>query len=226
MANNFELKATNREVTGKAHARRLRRLEGLMPAILYGGDSEPKSIDLIHNDVVTALKNEAFYSHILTLDLDGKKEQVVLKDLQRHPVKQQIMHMDFLRVKATEAITMKVPLHFIGDDIAPGTKAGGSVSHLLNEVEIKCLPKDLPEFISVDISKLELDQALHLSELVVPKTVEIIQLSHGEENDLPVVNIHKVKVKAIEEPVAAEEESEEGDAKEVEAKDGEAKKEE
>ncbi len=199
MASNFELNATKRDTVGKSHAKRTRRLQGLMPAIIYGGNNKPTPININHNQILRVTKNEAFFSHILTLSIDGQKEQVVIKDIHRHPHRQEILHMDFLRIKAKEAITMKIPLHFIGEDIAPGVKDGGSVSHLMTEIEIKCLPKDLPEFINVDISKLELDQSIHLAELEVPEKTEIIQLTHGEENDLPVVSIHKVKAQPVEE---------------------------
>lgn len=212
MTNNFELNATKRENLGKAHSRRLRRLEGLFPAVVYGGKGKPVSINLDQNKINTSLKNEAFYSHILSLTIDGKDEQVVLKDMQRHPFKKIIMHMDFLRVCASETITMKVPLHFTNEDTAVGVKDGGKVSHIVSDLKIKCLPKDLPEFINVDVANLELDHSIHLSELTLPKGVELPQLSLGEGHDLPVVSIHKVKMKEIsdEAPVATEVESETG----------------
>ena len=137
MAGNFELSATKRDTFGKGHTNRLRRLQGLMPAIIYGGDNSPSSINISHNLILKAIKNEAFFSHILTIDVEGKKEQVVIKDMHRHPYKKEILHMDFLRIKDKEAIVMKVPLHFTGEELAPGVKNGGAVSHLMTEVEIK-----------------------------------------------------------------------------------------
>lgn len=212
MSSSFELSATTRSQIGKSNSNRLRRLEGLMPAVIYGGDDGPMSVSISHNQVMIGTKSEAFFSSILTIEVDGKKEQVVIKDIQRHPYKNEILHMDFLRIKATDAITMKVPLHFTGEDIAPGVKSGGAVSHLMTEIDIKCLPKDLPEFINVDISKLGLDEAVHLSELAIPDTLEIVQLTHGADHDLPVVSIHKVKVQAVEDeaPVATDTGSDDG----------------
>ena len=201
MAAIFELDATARSQTGKAVNRRMRRLEDRVPAIIYGAGRDNESISLDHNSVQTALKHEAFYSHILTLNVDGKVQQAVLKDLQRHPYKSKIMHMDFLRVSAKEKLTMHVPIHFLGEDVAVGVKVGGGeISHLMTEVEIRCLPADLPEFIEADLSSLELGQSLHLSQLTPVKGVEIVGLD--QERDLAVASIHKPTVQKVEETVA------------------------
>lgn len=187
MAISFELEAQVRQDKGKGASRRLRRAEQV-PAILYGASKEATSLVLDHNKVSAALQNEAFYTHILTLKIDNKPEKVILKDLQRHPYKPHILHLDFLRINANEKLKMHVPLHFIDADKAPGVKAGGLVSHLISDIEISCLPANLPEFIEVDLSGMALNQLLHLSELKLPKGVETVALSHG--HDLPVASIH------------------------------------
>jgi large subunit ribosomal protein L25 len=189
MADIFELVAEKRADIGKGASRRLRRLEDKVPAILYGGEQAPIAITLDHRKVIKALENEAFYSHILTLHINGKPEQAVLKDVQRHAYKPKVTHLDFQRISAKSKLHMHVPLHFINADIAPGVKLGGGiVTHLLTDVEVVCLPSDLPEFISVDLANLQLNQAIHLSELSIPKGVELVALSHG--HDLSIVNIH------------------------------------
>ncbi|NOY63165.1 MAG: 50S ribosomal protein L25/general stress protein Ctc [Gammaproteobacteria bacterium] len=189
----FVLDSEVRAENGTNANRRLRRT-GKIPAVLYGAGKEALPLSLGHNEVLRHLENEAFYSHILTVKIDGKEEKVVLKDLQRHPFKPTILHLDLLRVDANTKIHMHVPLHFEGEDAAPGIKHGGSVSHLMVEVEVSCLPSDLPEFISVDLSSLDVGESIHLSELVLPEGVSIVALSRGAEHDLPVVLIHKPRV--------------------------------
>ena len=191
MSNDFNVVAELRSDLGKAHSRRMRRLDDKVPAVVYGGDKEPMAISVNHNVVRKSLENEAFYSHILTLNIGGKTEKAVLRAVQRHPYKPKIMHLDFMRISGKEKITMNVPLHFINEDQAPGVKTnGGIVSHLLTNVEVICLPDNLPEFITVDMSNLEVDQAIHLSQLKLPKGVELFELSHGHNNDKAVVSIH------------------------------------
>jgi large subunit ribosomal protein L25 len=197
----FEIDASLRSDTGKGASRRLRHAEKL-PGIVYGGGKEPVSLTLEHKTLAKALENEAFYSHILTLKTGSSSERVILKDLQRHPYRPLILHVDFQRIRADEKIHMHVPLHFIGAEEAPGVKiAGGIVSHLMNDVEVTCLPDDLPEYIKVDISKMELNDILHLSDLTLPKGVESIALNHG--NDKGIVSIHMPRIE--EEPVVEEE---------------------
>ena len=200
----FELNAELRHDQGKGASRRLRRTEDKVPAILYGGNEAPLAIMLDHKKVLHALANEAFYSHILTLNIGGKKQQAVLKDLQRHHYKKAIFHMDFQRVKASDRINMHVPLHFIGEANSPGVKAGGIVNHRMIEVEVRCLASFLPEYIEVDLSKLELDEALHLSQLKLPKGVELVALSHGHlaDHDQAIATIHLPRRGSEEETVA------------------------
>lgn len=189
--NQFEVTAEVRQDLGKGASRRLRRA-GKVPAIVYGAGKEATSLTLRHSEMIHHLEHEAFYSHILSLKIGDQVEQVVLKDLQRHPAKPIIMHADFMRVSETEKITMHVPLHFLNETTCVGVKQGGGVvSHQMVEIEIRCLPKDLPEFIAVDLTNLQLGQMIHLSELQLPAGVEIPALGHGAEHDLPVVTIHK-----------------------------------
>ncbi|MBA2653662.1 MAG: 50S ribosomal protein L25/general stress protein Ctc [Gammaproteobacteria bacterium] len=203
MSETYELTAETRAENGKGSSRRMRRLENKFPAIIYGGDKNPEMVSLDHNTFVHALENEGFYSHILTLSIGGKKEKVVLKDLHRHPSKPKILHADFLRVSAKTKITMNVPLHFKGEEVSPGVKTqGGIVSHLMSDIEVRCLPGNLPEFIEIDLSGLSIGDAIHLSELKLPKGVEITALAQGKEFDQPVVSIHKPSV--AEETPAAE----------------------
>lgn len=190
MDNQFQITAEPRSDLGTAFSRRLRRA-GRVPAVIYGGGQPNTAITLDHNDTIHHLEKEAFHSHVLTVDVGGRSEQVVLRDVQMHPYKRLVMHLDFLRVSADRKLRMMVPVHFVGEDVAPGVKLGGGVvSHLMPEIEIECLAKDLPEFIAVDISGLELDQALHLSDLKLPAGVSIPALALGHDHDLPVVAIH------------------------------------
>lgn len=216
MAKQFELVAERRNEIGKGASRRLRRLEAKVPGILYGGNEAALPILVEHRFLTKALENEAFYSHILTIKVDGKEHKAILRDLQRHPFKPRILHFDLQRVSAHEKIHMQVPLHFIGEEDAPGVKESeGVISHLMANVEIRCLPGDLPEFIEVDISKLALDESLHLSQLVLPKGVELATaVQPDSDRDAAVVNIHLPRIEAVEEPVVAEEASAEVEATE------------
>ena len=201
----FVLEAEIRENLGRSASRCLRRNEKI-PAVIYGAGKAPVSITLDHNKILHSLEHEAFYSSILEIKIGSKTEKAVLKDLQRHAYKPKIAHVDFLRVDSKVEIHMHVPLHFTGE--CPAVKEGGVMNHLVNEVEVVCLPGDLPEFIDVDISNLELDHTIHLSELTLPKGVKLAELVHG--NDAGVVNVHVPRaVKADEEeetaaPTAAE----------------------
>jgi len=204
MKENFEIEAVSRDLQGKGASRRLRR-EGLVPGIIYGGDKAPEMIATRHNELQQHLEHEAFYSHILTVKVDGKSQRVVLKDLQRHPAKPFIQHLDLLRVAESDRIKMNVPLHFLNEDTAPGVKAGGKVSHTLTDVEIICEAGDLPEYIEVDLAGMELGDTVHLSDLQLPKGVEIPALTHGDEHDTGVVAVHAPK------GAAADEEESEGE---------------
>ena len=175
----IELSAISRKAQGTGASRRLRK-SGRVPGIVYGG-AEPTLIDLDHNNLYYSLRKEAFHASILTLDLDGKKEPVLLRDFQMHPFRQQVQHIDFQRVESNKKIHMKVPLHFINADIAPGVKLnGGIVSHVMNDLNVACLPADLPEFIEVDLSTLALNHSIHVSDLNLPKGVEAAGVHIGE----------------------------------------------
>ena len=182
MATSFELNAEPRSDLGKGASRRLRRA-GKVPAIIYGGNKDPEALTLSHNEVLRNLENEAFYSHILTIKSSANETQAILRDLQRHPSKAIIMHMDLQRVSATETLRTNVPIHIIGEDVAPGVKEGGLVSHDLTDVEVECYPQDLPEYIEVDISALEVGDSIHLSALKVPEGVTLTELERGEDHD-------------------------------------------
>ncbi len=187
MSEKFEVLAESRSDTGKGASRRLRRV-GRVPAIVYGAHQEPEMISLAHNALILQLEHEAFYSHILTLNVAGKVQSVVLKDLQRHPAKPFILHADFQRIQANEKLRMSVPLHFLNASNCKGVKLGGGVvSHNLNEIEVTCLPQDLPEFIAIDLTDLDLGGIIHLSEVPLPPGVELAQ---APDPDVPVVVIH------------------------------------
>lgn len=199
---NFEFVAQKRDDLGKSASRRLRR-ELKVLGVVYGGGEAAASIALEQRLVAKALENEAVYSHILTLAVDGKKQKVILRDVQRHPFKPIIQHLDFMRVKESDMITMHVPLHFIGDETCPGVENGGIVNHLMSDIEIRCQAGKLPEFIEVDASKLDLDQDINLSQIKVPAGVEVVQLTLG--HDLPVVSVHLPRQTKADEEQAAEE---------------------
>lgn len=202
----FTLDAEIREDLGKGASRRLRHTDKV-PAVVYGGEKPAVSITLDHSKVLHAQEHEAFYSHILTLNIDNTSQQVILKDVQRHAFKPKILHMDFLRVDADHAITTTIPLHFINEETAEAVKMhGGVVSHTISEVEISCLPQDLPEFIEVDVAKCEMGSALHLSDIDVPKGVTLVELTKGEDHDQPVVSIKAPKAAADEDDSEAGEE--------------------
>jgi len=189
----IEINAETRTDLGKGASRRLRHQEK-MPAIVYG-NGEPVNLTIDLREVRPHVANEVFYSSVVSLKIDGKAEDVIVRDMQHHPYKIDVMHIDFQRVDAKKKMHIHVPLHFIGEDVAPGVKAGGLVSHVANEVEIECLPKDIPEFIEVDISALDLGDSIHLTEMTMPKGVALTALSHGDENhDTAIVSIHAPKV--------------------------------
>jgi large subunit ribosomal protein L25 len=204
MATAFKLNAKSRTEQGKAYSRRLRRFEGALPAVVYGAGKNPANITVDQNELKTLLNNEAAYSSVLTLNLNSTPEQVVIKDLHRHPWRQEILHIDFLRIKAGEKMTMNVPLHFLNEDTCVGVKAGGSISHLMTTVEVKCLPTALPEAIEVDVANLELDQILHLSDIKLPKGVEFAHEVDGEHNE-GIVSVHTNHSAEAEEDAHADE---------------------
>ena len=195
----FILKASVRNDLGKGASRRLRHAANI-PAVVYGGNKPAESVTILAKEIAKLFENEAAYSHVIELNVDGAKQNVIVKAMQRHPSKQFIMHADFVRVVAGQKLTAIVPVHFVGEE-AP-VKKGGEISHVLNEIEVTCLPKDLPEFIEVDLSALEIGAIVHLSDLKAPKGVEFVALAHGD--DKAVANVHAPRV--------APEEAEEGAA--------------
>jgi large subunit ribosomal protein L25 len=208
MAKGFDLVAEIREDAGKGSSRRLRR-EGKVPAIIYGGGKPPRPLAIERNALMRHMEQEAFFSSVINVQVGDKEQPAILKDVQMHPAKRMVLHMDLQRIIATEKIRMSVPIHFLNEDIATGVKlGGGTVAHMLSEVEITCLPKNLPEYLEVDIAELELDQMLHLSDIPLPEGVEIPELTQG--NDQGIVSIHIVKVAV--EPEEVEGEAEEGEA--------------
>ncbi len=204
MAEVHKLSASKRDDEGKGASRRLRRA-GSIPAIVYGGKDDPQSIQLAHESTWVASQNDWFYSQILSLDVGGKVQRVLLRDMQRHPYKQIIMHLDFQRVNENEAIRVSVPLHFLNADTSPAGKAADvSVTHELNEVEITCLPKDLPEYLEIDLGALEVGDTIHLSQVKLPEGVEVPELKLGPTHDVAIAVARYVK-EEIEEEVVAEE---------------------
>ncbi|QMT61160.1 50S ribosomal protein L25/general stress protein Ctc [Legionella sp. PC997] len=196
---NILLEAQARTDMGKGASRRLRRLENKVPAVIYGGDKKPMSIHFQHNKVVKALETESIYSSVFDITVDGKVEHVILKALQRHPYKPVVMHMDLQRVSKTDILVKLVPIHFINEEKAPGIKAGGIINHTMTQVEIRCQAKDLPEFISVDMSEVKMDDIVHLSHLKLPKGVQLtVDVTDGS-HDAPVVSIHMPRGNVTEE---------------------------
>lgn len=194
MSQDFVIEAFSRDVQGRGASRRLRREERKIPAIIYGGHKDATSISIWHNELKKALENEAFYSRVLTLELNGEKESVILKDLQRHPYKPLLTHADFQRVNKDEEIFVHVPLHMVNEETAPAVKTfGGVVFRLMTQVEIACLPQNLPEFIEIDLHDVEMDGIVHMSDLKLPEGVRIPALQHGAEQDQAVVTISKPK---------------------------------
>jgi large subunit ribosomal protein L25 len=193
MAKSHLINVEKRNDEGKGASRRLRRA-GVVPAIVYGGELKPVSIQLQHKDVWHASQSEWFYSSILDLSLGGDVQKVLLRDMQRHPFKQLVLHLDFQRVNENEAIRVRVPLHFLNQEVSPAGKTSGIViTHEINEVEISCLPRNLPEYIEIDLSELKIDDIIHLSEIKLPEGVEIPELRLGKEHDHAVVVAKEVR---------------------------------
>ena len=205
MSDTITLTATVRTDVGKGASRRLRRLEDKVPAIIYGGKKDAEKISILHKDITKALENDAVYSSIISLSIDGKAEDTIIKDIQRHPAKQIILHMDFLRVSKTTKLQTRVPLNFINEDICVGVKLGGGlIAHTMTDIEVSCLPKDLPESIDVDMAEVDVGQIVHLSDLTLPDGVESVSLSQGADYDLTVATVNKQKAVEIDEPIESE----------------------
>ena len=203
----FELQADVRSGHGKGAVRRLRRT-GRIPAIMYGAGQDPLPLDLAENVLRRQLSNEAWFSHVLTVKVDGREEKAVIKNLQRHPATERILHLDLLRVSETQKITMLVPIHFENEEDSPGRRAGGSISHHMTEVEISCLPGDLPEYLAVNTVHMDIGDSIHLSQVPLPEGVEVPALTHGSEHDQPVISIQVSRVTEVEEVTEAGEDFE------------------
>lgn len=201
----LHINAEKRDNKGTSTCRNIRR-SGLVPGIIYGGGKQEEMISLNKYEIAKSLDNEAFYSQVIDISLSGEKQQVILRDIQRHPAKREILHLDFQRIKADQKINVTIPIHFENEDIAHGVKIdGGIISRLMTEIEISSLPGDIPEYISVDLIDLGIDHPIHLSELKLPKGVELTSLQHGDDDsaDAAVVVIHKAKTIIEEEPTEA-----------------------
>ena len=204
--NDFEVVAQPRAALGTSASRRLRR-SGQIPANLYGGGKDPAPLALEENRIRKQIENEAFAAHILTVKVEDEESQAVLKSVHRDPVTNRVIHMDFQRISARSEIHMHVPLHFVNEEDCPGKRAGGIVTHLLVEVEVGCLPKDLPEYIEVDMASLDVGDSVHLSEIALPEGVHLMVLAHNPDNDQPVVSVQPPQKLEVED-VAEEEELE------------------
>jgi len=222
MSDQISLTADLRTDVGKGASRRLRRLSGIVPAIIYGGEDAPQNLALEARALNKAMEQEAFYSQILSVMIDGSTQQAVVRDLQRNPASGRVLHIDFQRVSADRELTVSVPLHFINEEKCVGVRlGGGSIGHNLTEVEISCLPANLPEYIEVDMEHVEESTSLHLSDLILPEGVTIVALTYGEDRDIPVVSVVVRRGGGEEEDEAATDEAsaddasaEEGDAAE------------
>ena len=207
---NYELNAEVREVKGKGASRRLRREEGLTPAIVYGGDKEPTQVTLAHKDVIKAFEDEGFFSHVVKLNVGGAAENVLIKDVQRHAYKPVVMHVDFQRVSATTKVKQHIPLHFINEETCKGVKLqGGKISHNISDVVVVCEAGKLPEFIEVDMADVEVGTTLHLSDLKLAEGVQILELTHGADHDAAVVSVDAPKGAAADDAEGEEAASEE-----------------
>src|SRR5690554_4519484 len=195
MSHEFHLQATSRNDLGKGASRRLRRLADDVPAVVYGAGKAAKSIAIQHKDLLKATSQEQFFSQVIALSVDGKKEQVVVKALQRHPSRPRIMHADFQRVKASEALQVRVPVHLINEDKCVGVKlGGGTIMRTMPELEVSCLPKDLPESLEVDVAELDVGESIHISQIKFPKSVESVDLSDSSDSDHAVVTVQAPRV--------------------------------
>ena len=222
MSIDFKLTAHAREERGKNASRRM-RAAGKVPGVIYGGGEPPEAVTFEHDTLMHNLENEAFYSHILTVDVEGTSQKAILRELQRHPHKPTVLHLDLLRVREDTRINVHVPIHFINEDTCHGVKLdGGVISHNMVELEVSCLPKDLPEFIEVDVQDLKLNDSIHLSGVQVPEGVTIVELAHGEGHDHTVVSIHAKRAEEKLEEVEEEEEVETDDQDQAEDEDDSA----
>ena len=215
MSDQFELNAEVRNDLGKGASRRLRRSADLIPAIIYGGNKDAQPLTLVRKDLEKSLENEAFYSHVLSINIDGSLEKAILKDLQRHPARNSVMHADFLRVDDAVAIKVHVPIHFLNEAACHGVKMqGGMIQHQVTDIEVQCLPGDIPEYIEVDMINAETGDIIHLSDITLPEGVTSVALALGEDHDLAVASVIAPKG-------TAEDEDEEAPAAEAEDEEAE-----
>jgi large subunit ribosomal protein L25 len=215
MAAEFELQAEVRADLGKGASRRLRLQADLVPAIIYGAGQDPQSLSIAHKDLIKATENEAFFSHILTINVAGDKQNAIIKDLQRHPSKSRILHADFQRILLDQAITVEVPFHFLNEESCVGVKTGGGqISHNMSQITISCLPGDLPEYIEVDLADVDVGEALHMSQVNLPEGVTIPALAQGADYDQVVVSVNINKRAEAEKAAEAAEEGEDTPAAE------------
>ena len=213
MSDNIQLNAEPRADSGKGASRRLRRMD-LVPAIVYGGDGDPQSISLSHNEFSHELENEAIYTQLIDLNIGKDTDEVILRDLQRHPYKKRILHADFFRIDKKKPIHVVVPIHALNTEDCVGVRLdGGMVTQVATEIEVVCLPKNLPEYLEIDVLDLHLGETLHLSEIKMPEGVEIVALTFGEDHDTGVISVVKTREEIIEDeaPEAPEVEGEEGE---------------
>ncbi|MCX7115781.1 MAG: 50S ribosomal protein L25/general stress protein Ctc [Gammaproteobacteria bacterium] len=204
------LEAQVRTDMGKGASRRLRRLENKVPGIIYGGEKKPEPVTFDHHKIIRALENERIYASVFDVRIDKRVEHVILKDLHRHPYRPIILHMDLQRISAQDILVKHIPIHFINEDDAPGLTTGGILNHTMTQIEVRCKAKDLPAFIEVDVGGLNLDDVIHLSQVVLPKDVALTIDVTEENHDYPVVSIHLPKVIQEPEPEVEEVEGEEG----------------
>jgi large subunit ribosomal protein L25 len=222
MSDQFELNAEVRDDMGKGASRRLRRLADLVPAIIYGGKKDPQPLTLVRKDLEKALENEAFYSQVLTIKVGKGKEKAILKDLQRHPARDSVMHADFMRIDDKVMIKVHVPIHFLNEDTCHGVKVeGGMIQHQTTDIEIQCLPADIPEYIEVDMLEIETGQIVHLSDVTLPANVTSMALALGEDHDLAVASVIAPKIHDEELDEAVEDAGDEEGGEEAEDGDSE-----
>ena len=222
MSQKIEINAEVRTDVGKGASRRLRRSGDLVPGIIYGAEQDPVALTLNANELTKAMQSETFFSQILDVRFDGKSQQAVLRDLQRNPANEKVLHVDFLRISADRPIQVGVPLHFVNEDKCKGVRTGGgTISHAMTEVEISCLPKDLPEFLEVYMAELDVNEIIHLSDLALPAGVTIVALSHDDDRAVVSVQPPRGGLEEEEELAAAAEEAGEAEAPPTEGEAGE-----
>ncbi len=190
MSDQFELSAELRNDLGKGASRRLRRHADLVPAIIYGEDKDPQPLTLVRKDLEKALENEAYYSQVISIKIGRTKQKAILKDLQRHPATSRVVHADFLRIDDKSEIKVHVPIHFLNQDTCPGVKLqGGVIQHQETDIEILCMPANIPEYIEVDMGNVEIGDIIHLSSITLPEGVISVELSLGEDHDLAIASV-------------------------------------